>query len=178
MKRLISLLLALACVFGGLVGCGDASSDQNAPANTLSKEDKLMEAAWAYAITMLNLPNASCILGNQLSAYRLEAGKLEMIDYEKYPVFVEDKVVAFATCAVSDTGEYIAGCGAKFADSFWKECSGRPGEAVAIVYAQDGVYLVRQGEAPVLLHEMPIQGCDPIRELDNCRSSLVYSMIR
>lgn len=176
MKRLVSLLLVLICVLG-LAGCGNASSDQNAPANTLSKEDKLMEAARVYAITMLNLPDASCVLGNKLSVYRLEAGKLKMIDYEKYPVFVEDKVIAFATCAVSDTGEYITGCGAKFADSFWKECSECPGEAVALVYAQEGVYLVREGEDPVLLHEMPVQGCDPIRELDNCRLPLVYSVI-
>ena len=176
MKKLIALVLALVCVLG-LIGCGNTPSTKDTPANTLSKEDALMEAAQIYMATAPELTAASCVIGNQLSAYRLEAGKLEMIDYEKYPVFVEDKVVAFATCTLGDTGEYITGCGVKFAESFWQEYSKKAGTAIVIIYAQEGVYLVREGETPVLLHEMPIEGCASIEELDNHRSSLVYSVI-
>ena len=175
MKKFIALLLALVCVLG-LIGCGNTPSTKDTPANTLSKEDALMEAAQIYMATAPELTAASCVIGNQLSAYRLEAGKLEMIDYEKYPVFVEDKVVAFATCTSGDTGEYITGCGAKFADSFWQKYTEQPNIPVALVYAQDGTYLVRDGETPILLHSMPVAGCAPIQELENYRSSLAYSV--
>ena len=176
MKKLIAFALALSCVVS-LVGCNTADTSQNTPANAIAKADVLMEATQIYVETELKLTDASCILGNQLSAYRLSAGQLITIDYEMYPVLVENRVVAFTNCFLSDTGDYLTTCGVDFADSFWREYSKHPGTAIAIVYARDGAYLVREGELPVLLHKMPIADCDPITELDNFFSSLVYSVI-
>lgn len=152
-------------------------ADRTGDDHAASKEDVMMEISGAYVKEVLGLTDVSCVLGNQISAYRLSAGKLETIDYELYPVFVENKVVAFTTCFLSDTGEYMTGCGVDFAESFWQQYSEHPDKPIAIVYAQDGAYLVREGEGPVLLHAMPVAGCDPIQELEKCRDSLVYGLI-
>ena len=176
MKKFIAFGLALVCMIGFL-GCGSKTSTKDIPAKALSKEEALLEAAQVYITTTPEFTATSCVIGNQISAFRLEAGELKKIDYEKYPVFVEDQVVAFVTCTLGDAGEYITGCGAKFADSFRQKYAEQPDTPIALVYAQDGVYLVREGDAPVLLHEMPIEGCAPIGTLDDCRSSLVYSVI-
>ena len=160
-----------------LTGCGTGNAEPTVPAKNISKQDSMMEATNAYVTEYLGLDGTSCTLGNQLSAYRLADRKLVTIDYEMYPVFVEDKVVAFTTCTVSDTGEYLPGCGVEFAEAFWQAYSEQPHTPVALVYAQEGAYLVREGAAPILLHKMPVKGCDPIVELDGCRDSLVYSNI-
>lgn len=176
MKKLMAMALSLVLVFA-LIGCGD-TAPQDPSAAAMSKEAKLLETAQAYLETVLELPAVSCSLGNQLSSYRLETGKLEKIDYEEYPVFAEGKVVAFATCTLDDTGEYLTGCGEKYAEAFWMTYAEHPHAAIALVYAQEGAYLVREGEAPVLLHKMPLMDCAPIKELESCRSSLVYSAIQ
>ena len=93
-----------------------------------------------------------------------------------YPVFAEDKIVAFTTCFLSDTGEYLTGWGADYAEAFWKEYYKQPNVPVAIVCAQDGAYLVRDGETPVLLHNMPLADYDSIQGLEKCRSTLAYSV--
>lgn len=173
MKKFIVFVLAFACMLF-LIACGNGA---DAPENPTTKDDALMEAAQIYLTTEAESKSADCVIGSRLSVYRLEAGKPETIDYEKYPVFVGNRVVAFVTCTLGKGGEYITGCGATFAESFWQEYAKQPDVAFAIVYAQEGVYLVREGEVPVLLHEMPTEGCAPIAELENCRSSLLYSLM-
>lgn len=176
MKKLIALVLVLVCALV-LVGCSTVNADQDNHTNTISKADALMEATNDYIKTYMGSTDVSCVLGKQLSAYRLSADKLEPIDYEMYPVFVEDKVVAFTTCILSDTGEYLPGCGVDFAESFWQKYSEHPDTAIAIVYAQEGAYLVREGVPPALLHETPIKDCDSIQELDKYCTSLEYTVI-
>lgn len=176
MKRVTAFLLALVCIFA-LAGCGAEEPNQGNPATVMSKTDAMMEITDSYVKEIIGLPDAVCVLGGQISAYRLSAGKLVTIDYELYPVFVENEVVAFTTCFLSDTEEYLTGCGVDFAESFRKAYSERPGAPIALVYAQKGAYLVREGEEPILLHKMPISDCDPIQELDKCRDSLEYAAI-
>jgi len=176
MKKLAALALVLACIMG-LIGCNAQNYEQDISANVKSKADVMMEMTQVYLKTVLELEDTSCVLGNQLSAYRLSSGKLEPSDYEIYPVFVENEVVAFTTCFLNDSGEYIVGSGVDYAGSFWQEYSEQPDTPVAIVYAHEGVYLVREGETPIILDEMPVSGCDPIEELDHCRSLLVYAAI-
>ena len=176
MKKLTMLLLELICVMAFL-GCSQETTQQDVYVISASQMDAMMEITNAYVTEYLGLTETSAILGNPLSAYRLSAGKLQTIDYEIYPVFVEEKIVAFTTCFRSDTGEYLPGCGVEFAESFWQEYSEKPDTSIALVYAKEGAYLVREGENPILLHKMPIDGCDSIQELEKCRSSLVYTAI-
>jgi len=171
-------IFILTCLFVfSLLGCSKENTDQDKHINPVSKTDAMMEITNAYVTEYLGLTDAAVTLGNQLSAYRLSDGKLQTIDYEIYPVFAEEKIVAFTTCFQSDTGEYLPGCGVTYAEAFWQAYSEQPGTAIALVYAQEGAYLVREGEVPVLLHKMPIEGCDSIQELEKCRSSLVYTVI-
>ena len=168
----------LTCLFiFSLLGCTKENSDQDNYTNPMAKTDAMMEITNAYVTEYLGLTDATVALGSKLSAYRLSDGKLHTIDYEIYPVFAEEKIVAFTTCFQSDTGQYLPGCGVEFAESFWQEYSEKPDTAIALVYAKEGAYLVRKGENPILLHEMPISGCDSIQELAKYRSSLVYTVI-
>ena len=176
MKKRITFVLVLTCMLG-LLGCSAEKTEQEHHTSPISKTDAMMEITNAYVTEYLGLTETSAILGNPLSAYRLSAGKLQTIDYEIYPVFVEEKIVAFTTCFRSDTGEYLPGCGVEFAESFWQEYSEKTDTSIALVYAKEGAYLVREGENPILLHKMPIDGCDSIQELEKCRSSLVYTVI-
>jgi len=175
MKKLIGFLLALACA-AGLFGCGTQKAAQDTAAASVSKEDAMMEISKIYVETELKLSDASCVLGNRLAVFSLTGGKLVPSAYEKYPVFARSRVVAFTSCFLGDAGEYLTNCGAMFAEAFWREYSKRPSVPVAIVYARDGVYLVREGENPILLHKMPTADRDPIQELENCRDALVYSV--
>lgn len=175
MEKRSILALLLICVL--LMGCSPVHSEQDQPKEPISKTDAMMEITNAYVTEYLGLTDASVTLGNRISVYSLSGGKLEPIAYEKYPVFADGVVVAFTTCFQSETGEYLPGCGAKFAEAFWKVYSEQPGAAIALVYAQEGVWLVREGEEPVLLHNMPVEGCDPIQNLEKCRASLVYAEI-
>ena len=175
MKKLIAWMLALICALA-LFGCGTADTAPNQNTTAMSKMDAMMEISQIYVETELKLTDVSCVLGNPLSVFRLTGGKLVPSAYEKYPVFAEGKIAAFTSCFLSDTGEYLTNCGAKFAESFWQAYSEQPDVPVAIVYAQDGVYLLREGETPILLHKMPVAGADPIEALENCRSSLAYSL--
>ena len=175
MKKLIAIILTVTLAVS-LNGCITDAPPTEPAAKSTSKEDVLMEIARIYVETELKLAVDSCVLGNQLSAYCLSAGELVSFAYEKYPVFAEDKIVAFATCFLSDKGEYLTNCGVQYAEAFWIEYSKQPAVPVAIVLAQDGVYLVRDGECPVLLHNMPLADYDSIQELENCRSSLTYSI--
>ena len=145
--------------------------------NTISKTDALMEVTNSYVTDYLGLTDAACVLGNRLCAYSLASGELVPISYEKYPVLVDGRVVAFTTCIEGNDGEYLPGCGVKYAETFWQVYSQRPGIPVAIVYAQDGAYLVREGESPILLHSIPAEDFAPIRELEKYRGSLAYADI-
>lgn len=175
-RRLKIYLLTLICVFV-LLGCSKETIEQDIYIIPVSKMDAMMEITNAYVTEYLGLTKASVVLGNPLSAYRLPAGKLQTIDYEIYPVFAEDKIVAFTTCFLSDTGEYLPGCGVDYAEAFWEAYSEKPGTAIALVYAKEGAFMVREGETPILLHNMPVSGCDSIQELEKCRSSLMYAVI-
>jgi len=175
-KKLTMFLLSWICVLS-LAGCGAEKIVRENHTNPMSKTDAMMEITNAYVTEYLGFTDTAVTLGNQLSAYRLSAGKLQTIAYEKYPVFVEGKVVAFTTCFLSETGEYLPGCGVKYAEAFWQAYSEKPGTAIALVYAKEGAYLVREGENPILLHEIPIEDCDPIEELEKCRASVVYKVI-
>ncbi len=176
MEKRITFVLVLICMLG-LLGCSAEKTEQEHHTSPISKTDAMMEITNAYVTEYLGFTDTAVTLGNQLSAYRLSAGKLQTIAYEKYPVFVEGKVVAFTTCFLSETGEYLPGCGVKFAEAFWQTYSEKPGTAIALVYAKEGAYLVREGDNPILLHEIPIEDCDPIEELEKCRASLVYKVI-
>lgn len=176
MKKWIVFVFTWLCVLT-LAGCGGENTDGNSISNPMSKTEAMMDITNAYVTEYLGITDAAVTLGNRLSAYRLSDGVLVPIAYEKYSVFVENQVVAFTTCFLSETGEYLPGCGVKFAEAFWQVYSRKPGAAVALVYAQEGAWLVREGEDPVLLHEMPIDGCDAIQKLEECRASLVYANI-
>ena len=142
-----------------------------------SKIDSLNEIAIAYVETELALDCTSYSIGSQLAVYRLEEKGLQVIDYEMYPVFCDGKIVAFATWGLTDTGDPFVGCGAEFADAFWSEHSENPQCEVAIVYAQDGSYLVRESGPPVLLHEMPLSYYVSIENLEKFRDSIVYASV-
>ena len=175
-NRFVLLLLILAFALG-TVGCSAKEPVQAEHTAPISKTEAMMEITNAYVTECLGLTDASVTLGNRLCAYSLSGGKLEPIAYEKYPVFADSVVVAFTTCFQSETGEYLPGCGAKFAEAFWKVYSEQPGAAIALVYAREGAWLVREGEDPVLLHKMPLEDRDPIQNLEKCRASLVYAAI-
>ena len=159
-----------------LVGCNAVDAEPHSSTTAMSKADAMMEISQIYLETELKLTNAVCTLGNRLSVFRLNGGNLITGAYEKYPVYAEGKVVAFTSCFLSETGEYLTNCGAEFAEAFWRAYSEQPDVPVAIVYAQDGAYLVREGENPILLHKMPVADADPIEALENCRADLMYSV--
>ena len=175
MKKVIVFIFILSLGLS-MLGCSTVDTDQHHHTSTTSKEEAILEISQIYVETELNLTNTACMIGNQLPAYCLSAGELVSFSYEMYPVFAEDKIVAFTTCFLSDTGEYLTGCGADYAEAFWKEYSKQPNVPVAIVCAQDGAYLVRDGETPVLLHNIPLADYDSIQELEKCRSTLAYSV--
>ena len=175
-NRFVLLLLILAFTLGS-VGCSAEEPAQVVHTTPVSKTDAMMEITNAYVTECLGLTDVSVTLGNRLAAYSLCDGNLEPIAYEKYPVFADGVVVAFTTCFQADTGEYLPGCGVKFAEAFWQVYSEKPGAALALVYAEDGAYLVREGEDPVLLHKMPLEDRDPIQNLEKCRVSIEYSFV-
>lgn len=172
MKKLLPLILA--CLL--LTGCAPETPPAPAePLNSQSHESKLLSAAQVYLATILQQPEAVCTLGKAFSAYRLEESGPVPIDYEEYPVFVEGKILVIATGTLNSSGEYLTGCGTRFADALWQQYSQQPEAPFALIYAEDGAYLVREGEAPILLHKMPLPGCAPIGQLDSHRATLVYS---
>lgn len=175
-SKLKPFLLILICMFG-MLGCSKETTAQEIYVIPATKMDAMMEITNAYVTEQLGLTDAAVVFGNPLSVFRLTAGKLEPISYEKYPVFADNQIVAFTTCIRSETGEYLPGCGASFAEAFWQVYSEQTDTPIAIVYAKEGAYLVRKGENPILLHKMPVEGCDAIQGLDRCRDSLVYASI-
>ena len=172
MKKVACILFVIFL----LVGCNAVDAEPNFNTTAMSKTDAMMEISQIYLETELKLTNAVCTLGNRLSVFRLNGGRAVLGAYEKYPVFAEGKVVAFTSCFLSETGEYLTNCGAEFAEAFWRAYSEQPDVPVAIVYAQDGAYLVREGEDPILLHKMPVSDADSIEALENCRTDLMYSV--
>ena len=175
MKKLMAFVLALLCVLN-LVGCGTVDTDRD-NGNKLNSKETVMKEITEFYKEELGLANESCVLGDQLSAYRLLDGKLEEIPYEVYPVLAGGKDVACADIHLSDTGEWLSVGGAESAEDFWQEYSKHPGIAFAIVYTQEGEYFVREGEPPVLLLEGHGNEFDSIQELDKHLASLVYKDI-
>ena len=156
---------------------GVSSEPQELPTDDSTKMESLQEIAENYVSTVLGLDAQDCTVGPRLAAYGLGENGPEVIAYEMYSVFCGGKVVAFATYAITDTGEPTAGCGAEFAEAFWAEYSKSPDREIAIVYAREGAYLVREGDAPVLLHSMPLSYWAPIAELEVYPDSLVYGSL-
>ena len=153
---------------------GVSSEPQELPTDDSTKMESLQEIAENYVSTVLGLDAQDCTVGPRLEAYGLGKNGPEVIDYEMYSVFSGEKVVAFVTYAITDTGEPTAGCGAEFAEAFWAEYSKAPDREIAIVYARDGAYLVREGDTPVLLHSMPLSYWEPITELDDYQDSIAH----
>ena len=160
-----------------LLSLVEQAEDKTVSVDNTGKTNSLNEIANEYISSELGLRNASVSIGKQLSAYRLEEYGLEVIDYEMYPVLADGAVAAFATWGVTEEGDPYAGCGAEFAEAFWKEITQKPEQPFAIVYARNGAYLVREQDAPVLLHQMPLSDYAPIEKLEPYRDSMMYDSL-
>lgn len=173
-----STICLLICFFlvALLPGCtgGETESANGQP---VSKSDALIEIAGIYMMTQMNDAEKECNLGRPLSAYILTENGIKPVEYELYPVFAGDVIVAFATGFTRDTGEYTTGCSPEFAGALQPEYAQDPQAAVAFVYAAEGVYLVRSTGQPQLLQPLPLPDYAPVDKLGEYIDQIEYAPI-
>lgn len=169
----LCILLCLATITG-ITACGGREAKES-PVRT--KIEVLVESASVYLMTVVERAETDCCLGSQLSAYRLEKHGMEAIDYEMYPVFSGDRIVAVVTVTENEKGEYLGGCGVDFAGGLNDAYAERPDDPLAIVYAADGTYLLRAGEKPVLLLSATMPTHAPISAVEQYTDGLTYHAI-
>ena len=173
MKRICLFCLLLSLL---LSACGSSaeSGAQAAP----SPQEKLISISQICLTTQLQLGGRNCSLGTPLSAYRLTETGPEPFDYQLFPVFAEDTIVALATGTATDTGEYTVGCGISFAPGLQACYAESPDAAIAIVQAADGPYCIGKTGEPTALHTHPSPGCASIDTLASHRAAIPLSPIR
>ena len=87
----------------------------------------------------------NCYLGEELDAYQVTGeGEIEAIEYRLYPVFSDEKIVALAQVVENSQGEETVSCITAYAGELQAYYEKNPNEKVAIVFAQDGVYIYCQ----------------------------------
>ena len=102
----------------------------------------ISEIRTALPYLLENELSGEFFLGSQMSAYKAENDMLVEIDYELYPVFQNEKIVAFASVENNSLGERVVGCSVGFANALY-ECNALEiCSAYALIYSAEGVYLV------------------------------------
>lgn len=165
MKRFWAMFLMLAVLI---------STNGNALAiATIVDENETQEILNALSTLLphaCNLPegkNVQYSLGNKLKAYKLEAGELTSIEYDMYPVFANNVVVAIAQVAQNQSGEQIISCLTAFATMLQEYYEENPQQELALIFAKEGTYVVSASAAPVCISTVENEGLSSIDSVEN-----------
>lgn len=169
-KKIISLILAIAMSLSMTSGAF-AAVEPNSIQETVNK------VATILPLLCENI-SENCYLGEELDAYQVTGeGEIEAIEYRLYPVFSDEKIVALAQVVENSQGEETVSCITAYAGELQAYYEKNPNEKVAIVFAQDGVYILPEGQVPVKIYAADNNGLGEVVTVTDSRNQISVSSV-
>lgn len=119
----------------------------------------------------------NCVLGEKLSSYVAADGKLSPTEYEIYPVMSGGRIVALAQVTTNEAGVKTVSCITGYASELQKFYNKNTQAAIAIAFACDGVYILRQDNSPLLVYEANYTEAGSISDTVYSKNAIKYNCI-
>ena len=136
MKKLISILVVLSLMLscsGYAFAAGETISENSFSS---AKEQFLLNTVSDIVpqLTNTKLSSTSKVyLGAALSAYKIEDAIISKVEYEIYPVLIDNEIVAIAQLSQNNAGEYTVCFVTSLAEGLQRYYQNRPKEAFSLV---------------------------------------------
>ena len=180
MKKLISILVVLSLMLscsGYAFAAGETISENSFSS---AKEQFLLNTVSDIVpqLTNTKLSSTSKVyLGAALSAYKIEDATISKVEYEIYPVLIDNEIVAIAQLSQNNAGEYTVCFVTSLAEGLQRYYQNRPKEAFSLVIAYEGVFLVDSGNDITCTYSAISEGLTSIRSVKNDWSNLKHTAI-
>lgn len=170
-KQKIVACVMTAFLFFSLIAPAYAEVSPNGVTQTIATqlEQMLPQFACSESITLDRVT-----LGKPFVVYRTTAVGVETIDYSIYPVLSNQSIVALANVVGDSAGSVETTLYVDFANALQQYLSANATAEFAIIYAQEGIYLLDNADSLILLKDGPTLNPYPIANISIASCNIIY----
>jgi len=92
-------------------------------------------------------------LGAEVAAYRVNDDGVLRTEYELYPIFIDDQIVAVAQLLQNDSGAYSVCCSTTWALSMQEYFKDNPYTEISLIFAREGTFIHSATYGNILIYD-------------------------